>query len=110
MLTGEKTTGQFSTADGVQLPAKLTWKLVSRRIENHAYLEKHDRLVKIEESLAVLNANKLTVIKNEIHALNEQWRQLLINPETEEIKAELRTVPPTIEGVPIEELTVTLPK
>ena len=110
VLVGEKKTGQFSSVDGKKLPATLTWKLVSTKVENPDYAEKFARLVQVEESLGVLYAERLTEIKKEVAALNCRASALLVNDETEELKKTLAGLLPTLEGQPVEELSVTLPK
>ena len=110
VLTGEKTTGQFSTVDGVKLPAKLTWKLVKREVPNPIFEEKHSRLIQVEHSLEAIHARKLDELKAQIEALQVQVRSLLVNDETEALKIELANTASTIEGPTTEELSVTLPK
>ena len=110
VLTGEKTTGQFSEVDGEKLPAKLVWKLVPTKLDNPAYTEKTARLTEIENSLKVIHTEKLAEIKEQIAMLNDEIASYLVNEETEKIKAELKEITPTLEGKDTEELSVTLPK
>ena len=110
VLTGEKTTGQFSTVNGVKLPAKLTWNLITGKSKNPVYEEKYERLVKVENSLKFTHARKLDGLKAQIEALQQQMRSLLVNDETEALKVELANTASTIEGPTTEELSVTLPK
>jgi hypothetical protein len=110
VLTGEKSTGQFSEVEGEKLPAKLVWKLIPTKLDNPVYAEKMARLAEIENSLKVINAEKLAEIRAQIAMLNDAISSYLVNEETEKIKAELKEIPPSIEGKATEELSVTLPK
>ena len=110
VLTGEKTTGQFSVVNGEKLPAKLTWKLISTTVPNPAYTERKARLLEIENSLRVIHAEKLTEIQAQIVALNDLCCSFLVNEETKKLTAELAEIAPTLEGKATEELSVTLPK
>ena len=110
VLTGKKTTGQFSEVDGEKLPAKLSWKLIPTKIENPVHAEKVARLIEVENSLKVIHAEKLTEIRAQISILNDAISSLIMNDETEAIKAELKEIAPTLEGKDTEELSVTLPK
>jgi hypothetical protein len=110
VLTGEKTTGQFSEVNGEKLPVKLTWKLIPTTIPNPDYNEKKARLLEVENSLRVIHAEKLAEIQAQSVALNDLYCSFLVNEETKKLQAELAEIAPTFEGKATEELSVTLPK